>query len=75
MRTGSTELEAKLSGHLDTVLRCFPHKLIFSDAAEVFSGHTVLDALESVSSTMKGTNEDFKLYNRLRDGRSALESE
>ena len=48
MRTGSTELEANLSVHLDTVLRCFPKVLLFSDAAEVFNGHTVLDALESV---------------------------
>jgi hypothetical protein len=75
MRTGSTELAAKLSVHLDTVLRCFPHKLLFSDTAEIFNGHTVLDALESVSSTVKETNEDFILYNRLRDGRQALESD
>ena len=72
MRTGSTELEAKLSVHLDTVLRCFPKVLLFSDAAEVFNGHTVLDALESVSSTVKETNADFELYNRLRGGRNAL---
>jgi hypothetical protein len=75
MRTGSTELVAKLSVHLDTTLRCFKHRLIFSDAAEDYNGHPVLDALESVSDTVKETNTDFELYRRLRDGRNRLESD
>jgi hypothetical protein len=75
MRTGSTELEAKLSVHLDTVLRCFPNKLVFSDAAEDYNGHTVLDALESVSEAVKENHQDFELYRRLRDGRQTLASD
>jgi hypothetical protein len=75
MRTGSTELAAKLSVHLDTTLQCFPHTIVFSDSAETFNGHQVLDALESVSDTVKETNEDFELYRRLRDGRQVLESD
>lgn len=72
MRTGSTELAAKLSVHLDTTMRCFPHKLIYSDTTEIFNGHIVLDALESVSSEVKEKNQDFELYRRLRDGRNVL---
>lgn len=75
IRTGSTELAAKLSVHLDTTLRCFPHTIVFSDSAETFNDHQVLDALESVSDTVKETNEDFELYRRLRDGRQVLESD
>ena len=71
MRTGSTELAAKLPVQLDTVLRCVSH-IIFSDSVEIFNGNTVLDALESVSVSVKETHQDFELYRRLRDGRHAL---
>lgn len=74
LKTGSTELEAKLPVHLSTTLQCIPHSLLFSDAAEVFRGRTVLDALESVSPSLKDTNPDFELCRTLREhGRAALD--
>ncbi|KAK5725052.1 hypothetical protein LTS12_027493, partial [Elasticomyces elasticus] len=74
MRTGSTELEAKLPVHLATTLRCFPHKLLFSDAAEIYHGHNIIDALSSVSDELKEHHPDFELYRRLRKGRNVLEA-
>ncbi|KAK5137125.1 hypothetical protein LTR08_000630 [Meristemomyces frigidus] len=75
MKTGSTELGARLPVHFSTTLQCYPHRLLFSDSAEVLSGQTILDALESVSPALKETNPDFELYRRLRDqGRDLLAS-
>lgn len=75
MRTGSTELAAKLPVHLDTVLQCFKNHLIFSDSAETYNKHPILDALESVSTNLKETHPDFNLYRLLRDGRQTIDPE
>lgn len=73
MKTGSTELEARLPVQLSTTLQCFPNLMLFSDSAEVFQGHTIIDALESVSPSSKNNNADFELYRRLRaHGRESL---
>lgn len=74
IKTGSTELAAKLPIHLNTTLRCYPNYMIFSDFAETFEGHSVLDALEDVSQDIKLNHEDFELYRRLQreSGRAAL---
>lgn len=73
MKTGSTELEARLPIQLSTTLRCFPNRMLFSDSAEVYQGQTIVDALESVSPALKDNNADFELYRRLRDhGRKSL---
>jgi hypothetical protein len=76
MRTGSTELEARLPVQLSTTLQCFPNRLLFSDSAEVFEGQTIIDALEFVSPVFKETNSDFELYRKLRQfGRESLDSD
>lgn len=75
MKTGSTELEAKLPVHFSTTLQCIPHRLLFSDSPEVLNGETIIDALESVSPALKESNSDFELYRRLRShGRGTLAS-
>lgn len=75
MKTGSTEVEAKLPAHLESTLRCFPNQLLFSDTAESFRGRDIIDALESVSPGIKEEHPDFELYRRLReDGRPRLSS-
>lgn len=75
LRTGSTEIEARLPIHLKTTSRCYPHYLIFSDYGETFRGQDILDALETVSADTIANNPDFELYRRLRqDGRAALNS-
>lgn len=68
LRTGATELEARLPAHLSTTLRCYPHHVIFSDYQETFPGKPILDALEFVSPEIKASNADFELYRRLQQG-------
>jgi hypothetical protein len=73
MRTGSTELEAKLSVHLNTTLRCYSNRLIFSDSKCTYGEENIIDALETVSAKIKEDHPDFSLYRRLRShGRDAL---
>lgn len=70
MKTGSTELEAKLPVHLYTTLQCISHGLVFSDAKCTYHNESIIDALEAVSSEIKDNHPDFTLYRRLR--RNAL---
>jgi hypothetical protein len=73
-RTGSTELENRLTIHLTTSLRLFPNHLIFSDFEENYHGEQILDALADVSVDILENNPDFELYRRLRKGgRAALD--
>ncbi|KAF2720401.1 glycosyltransferase family 31 protein [Polychaeton citri CBS 116435] len=67
LKTGATELDAKLPVHFNTTMQCYPNMLIFSDSAEIIENHTVIDALESVSPDLKDTHPDFEIYRRLRD--------
>ncbi|KAK5116367.1 hypothetical protein LTR62_007914 [Meristemomyces frigidus] len=66
MRTGATEIKAKLPVHLNTTFQCYPDTLIFSDYAEVFEGHQVHDVLAKVSNEVVETQGDFKHYRRLQ---------
>lgn len=75
LKTGSTELDTKLPVHLKTTLNCYPNHLIFSDHAETYHDHTILDALSSVSEIFKTSHEDFTLYRQLlKSGRASLSS-
>jgi hypothetical protein len=75
MKTGSTELQDKLPIHLNTTLRCYPNYIIYSDVAEMFQDHHILDSLEGVTSEIKANHADFALYRRLQQqsGRAALQ--
>ncbi|KAK3623773.1 hypothetical protein LTR56_021426 [Elasticomyces elasticus] len=76
MRTGASEIAAKLPVHLNTTIKCYPDTLIFSDWAEVFQGHHVYDALLNVDHHLKETNYDFAHYMRLQMlGREGLSKE
>lgn len=74
MKTGATEMQDKLPVHLNTILRCSPNYIIYSDMAETFEGNVVLDALEDVDPNIKASHDDFALYRRLQqqNGRSGL---
>lgn len=67
LKTGATEIDAKLPVHFNTTMQCYPNLLIFSDSAETMENHNIIDALESVSSDLKDNHPDFDLYRRLRD--------
>ena len=82
MKTGSTELQAKLPVHLNTTTLCYPSLLILSDHEEEeeennngtahlssstsTSPHKIHDALSPVSAALKQTHPDFALWRRLR---------
>jgi hypothetical protein len=44
MKTGSTELQDRLPIHFNTTMRCYPNYAIYSDVAEEFHGHQILDS-------------------------------
>ncbi|EFY95837.1 fringe-like glycosyl transferase family protein [Metarhizium robertsii] len=68
IKTGASEAYSKLPVHLLTTLKCLSHNfLLFSDMAENIAGYTVHDSLETVLSTVKGTNGDFDIYHRQND--------
>ena len=75
MKTGSTELQHKLPIHFNTTLRCYPNYAIYSDVAEEFHGHQILDSLEDVDPEIKASHDDFALYRRLQQqsGRASRE--
>ena len=73
MKTGSTELKDKLPIHFDTTFRCYPRVVIFSDFAESYRDHEIIDALDEVSDEYKQNHPDFELYRHLQaNGRSSL---
>lgn len=75
MKTGSTELQVKLPIHFNTTFRCYPNYVIYSDVAEEFHGHQILDSLEDVDPEIKASHDDFALYRRLQQepGRASLQ--
>ncbi|KAH9816035.1 glycosyltransferase family 31 protein, partial [Teratosphaeria destructans] len=73
MKTGATELEAKLPVHLHTTMRCFPNTLIYSDMDEDFQGRHMIDVLNHTRPDVRLSNPDFELWRRLnRLGRAGL---
>lgn len=68
LKTGSTELQDKLSIHLKTTLQCYPHHLIFSDYAEKYEGRHIIDALKDVDPIYQTAHEDFALWQQLQKG-------
>ncbi|GIC88912.1 glycosyltransferase family 31 protein [Aspergillus udagawae] len=73
LKTGITEALEKVPVHFQTTLRCIPNYVLFSDFEEEINGTHVHDVLRSVNETIKRTNPDFDLYNRIHEhGRSGL---
>ncbi|KAF7156372.1 hypothetical protein CNMCM6106_009639 [Aspergillus hiratsukae] len=73
LKTGVTEALEKVPGHFQTTLKCIPNYVLFSDFEEEINGTHVHDVLRSVNETIKRTNPDFDLYNRVHElGRSGL---
>jgi hypothetical protein len=66
MKTGSTELQDRLPIHFNTTMRCYPNYAIYSDVAEEFHGHQILDSLEDVDPEIKASHDDFALYRELQ---------
>jgi hypothetical protein len=76
IKTGSTEFVDKLPMHLNTTVLCYPNYLIFSDYEEDFEGQRIIDALDSVTPSIREQHVDFALHRRLKEqGRAALQAE
>jgi hypothetical protein len=73
LKTGVTEALEKVPVHFQTTLKCIPNYVLFSDFEEEINGTQAHDVLRSVNETIKQTNPDFNLYNRVHEqGRSGL---
>lgn len=68
LKTSAAELANRLPIHLETTLLCYPNSLIFSDHEDVFKGHRILDALETVDPKIRSNDPDFELWRRLQQG-------
>ncbi|TKA75086.1 hypothetical protein B0A55_05594 [Friedmanniomyces simplex] len=67
MKTGATELFAKLPEQLLTTLRCVPNYMIFSDLEQEMGDYHIYSSLEDVSDSYKYSHRDFSFYRRLLD--------
>ncbi|SPN98442.1 uncharacterized protein DNG_01486 [Cephalotrichum gorgonifer] len=61
VKTGATEASDKLPTQLQTILRCVPDLLVFSDMEQTFAGLHVRDSLDTILDDVK-KNPDFDLY-------------
>lgn len=65
VKTGATELHAKVPTTLATSLRCVREPLIFSDLEQTLGEHQVHDALANFTA-MEG-NKDFEFYRKQQE--------
>lgn len=74
IRTGATEAPEKLPVHFQTILKCIPDYILYSDFDEDLDGHHVYDVLDGVSDKVRRDVPEFQLYNHLREhGREGLD--
>lgn len=66
VKTGATEVFARIPEQLLTLSRCIPHLMVFSDLEQDLGGFHIYDALVDVSEKYKDTHEDFELYHQLQ---------
>ncbi|KAI1390484.1 uncharacterized protein F4822DRAFT_441859 [Hypoxylon trugodes] len=65
IRTDSTEAHRKLPTLFNTVLKCIPDYVIYSDVEEEIEGHHVHDILDQVDDALKNTIQEVDQYNQL----------
>ncbi|PKS13162.1 hypothetical protein jhhlp_000505 [Lomentospora prolificans] len=61
VKTGATESFSKIPTQLQTILRCVPDLLLFSDMEQTIAGAHVRDSLDTVLPEVKN-HSDFNLY-------------
>jgi hypothetical protein len=66
IKTGASEVFAKMPTQIQTVLRCIPDFFIFSDLEQTVAGVHIRDSLDGVLDSVKTTHQDFALYNAQR---------
>jgi hypothetical protein len=67
MKTGASEIEAKLPVHFNTTFKCAPNVLVFSDLEQDFHGLQIYDPLEHLESMLNPSDPDLIYYRTLKD--------
>ncbi|KAK4983675.1 hypothetical protein LTR28_002450, partial [Elasticomyces elasticus] len=67
MKTGATELFAKLPQQLLTTLHCVSNYMIFSDLEQDVGDYHIYGCLEEVSDKYKYSHKNFEFYRKLLD--------
>ncbi|KAF2085497.1 glycosyltransferase family 31 protein, partial [Saccharata proteae CBS 121410] len=67
LRASATELYQKVPQQLLTLFRCTPHFRIFADVETDVGGHHVYDVLRNISAATMQSNEEFKVYERIKE--------
>ena len=70
MKTGASEIEAKLPVHLDTTFKCAPNVLVFSDMAQQFKETMVKDPLRHLVGELNQEDPDLRYYLNLIERQS-----
>jgi len=66
VKTGASESFSKVPTQLQTILRCVPELLIFSDMEQTIAGIHVRDSLDTVLDSVK-KHSDFALYHAQKE--------
>ncbi|KAK4613225.1 hypothetical protein CLAFUW4_09050 [Fulvia fulva] len=66
LKTGATELYAKLPTHFVTTFQCIPNFSIYSDLEQTFGDVQIYDAIKPVSKKIREEHEDFQLYREIQ---------
>jgi hypothetical protein len=69
MKTGASEIEAKLPIHLNSTFRCAPNVMVFSDMAQDFAGMNIQDSLWHLAYELNKTDPDLRYYLSLKERR------
>jgi Fringe-like len=67
MKTGASEIEAKLPIHLSTTFKCAPNVMVFSDMAQQFEGLRIHDPLRHLATELDKTDPDLMYYMSLME--------
>jgi hypothetical protein len=62
MKTGASEIEAKLPIHLNTTFKCAPNVMVFSDMAQEFEGLNIHDPLRHLTDELDEKDPDLVYY-------------
>lgn len=71
VKTGATEVFARLPQQLLTLAECVPKFMVFSDMAQDMGDFHIYDALDEVGKEYKENHEDFKFYNQVHTAHAA----
>lgn len=71
IKTGATEVQARIPGLLLSFEHCMPNLMFFSDMEQDIGKYHIYDALDEVAQEWKDSHEDFKFYRDLQQNFAA----